>query len=415
MKKDKHSWSMKAASVLMTLALISSCFLGGTFSKYIVTNSASDKARVAKFGVKVETKDFENLFRDHYAAHDTTYKLIDADEKSYSVKNPDCQEIVSSKGAGEGDNLIAPGTYYEPGEGDPNYSIEGKPEVAVRVKTGAGINIKNMDKYMPIIFRVEKTSKNSDGISVPTIKYFYLKGVYSSNSTVKLNNEKSIKLSGETVINGSGENVPGVTATSERFISGTTSTKEVSYTCTECEGVTALQTQLVKEISSVNDYKPNTDLSGTNVDGCYISWYWPFEYSTRTTDQGGYEYNKVETGAQIYENDTGTYEGDANKAGVANNYDTADQSTKDTGLGDWAVGLDEELKKLDELAAASEKDYEAIKKSISAIYKFLNVDPPAEDINNGNYVDAIKDVKAAAAAKTPNISISFAVSIEQID
>ena len=359
--KDKHSWSIKAASVLMSLTLISSCFLGGTFSKYIVTNSASDKARVAKFGVTVTTQDFTNLFASEYTTTDKFYEEKPNLESTEGFEKPS----VRSEEAGGQDDVIAPGTYYEPETKNPNYSITGKPEVAVRVKTGAEINIEHMDDHMPIIFRVEKTSKSESGdkattSTATTIKYFYLSTAYDSSSTVKLNDKKSIKLSADGKKPDLAEKL-----ISEEQNSSTT----VPYEGVACTGIKDFKDKLVSEISSVNDYMPNTDLSDIKGDGCYISWYWPFEYSA-TVDanntKNGYEYKEVETGAQIYENDTGLYKGDTeetatkNKAGVTGKYDTADISSKDTGLGDAAA-------------------------------------------------------KAEAFAGSPNISISFAVSIEQID
>lgn len=56
MTTKKH-WTLRAAGLLFALVLITSCFVGGTFAKYVTSKSASDSARVAKFGVVIEAQD----------------------------------------------------------------------------------------------------------------------------------------------------------------------------------------------------------------------------------------------------------------------------------------------------------------------------------------------------------------------
>ena len=50
MKKNK---AMRAAGVLVIATLLTTCLTAGTFAKYTTTDSATDSARVAKFGVTV--------------------------------------------------------------------------------------------------------------------------------------------------------------------------------------------------------------------------------------------------------------------------------------------------------------------------------------------------------------------------
>lgn len=49
------SKSMKLAALLLALTLITSCFVGGTFAKYIVDGTASDSAAVAYWGLNEAT------------------------------------------------------------------------------------------------------------------------------------------------------------------------------------------------------------------------------------------------------------------------------------------------------------------------------------------------------------------------
>lgn len=111
MTSKKH-WTLRAAGLLFALVLITSCFVGGTFAKYVTSKSASDSARVARFGVVIEAHD--------NTAFKTTYDTVDA---GTSVS-------FNSVATTTTDSLVAPGT----GEDDAaTLSITGKPEVAVRV------------------------------------------------------------------------------------------------------------------------------------------------------------------------------------------------------------------------------------------------------------------------------------------
>ncbi len=81
---------MRAATALMALTMITSCFVGGTFAKYLTTTSGNDSARVAYWGFNVTEKTDLDLF-------DATY-----DEGNVARSSNDTStEVV---------NLIAPGT-----------------------------------------------------------------------------------------------------------------------------------------------------------------------------------------------------------------------------------------------------------------------------------------------------------------
>lgn len=111
MTSKKH-WTLRAAGLLFALVLITSCFVGGTFAKYVTSKSASDDARVARFGVVIEAH--------NNTAFKTTYDTVDAGTGV----------IFNSVTTSTTDSLVAPGT------GEDNtatLSITGKPEVAVHV------------------------------------------------------------------------------------------------------------------------------------------------------------------------------------------------------------------------------------------------------------------------------------------
>ena len=114
MKTKKTGKTMRVAGLLLALVLVTSCFVGGTFAKYVTSGEGSDKARVAKFGVEVAVGD-DSMFS-------TTYKKDTTDE-SVTIENT----VVSS----DEEKLVAPGTKEDK---TLTFSVKGAPEVAVNVK-----------------------------------------------------------------------------------------------------------------------------------------------------------------------------------------------------------------------------------------------------------------------------------------
>lgn len=116
MTSKKH-WTLRAAGLLFALVLITSCFVGGTFAKYVTTGRGHESARVAKFGVTMSV------------ATDTAFK------KTYATDNsPVSTTITNSVDSSGSENLVAPGTK---GSNFVVLSIKGTPEVAVNVKIAA--------------------------------------------------------------------------------------------------------------------------------------------------------------------------------------------------------------------------------------------------------------------------------------
>lgn len=94
---------MRAATLLMVLTLMTSCFVSSTFAKYTTEMAGTDTARVAKFGVELSTS--TDLFKPSY------------DDGAVSVL------------ADDGKDVIAPGT-----AGTATlFTIDGAPEVDVQV------------------------------------------------------------------------------------------------------------------------------------------------------------------------------------------------------------------------------------------------------------------------------------------
>jgi len=110
----KKNVMMRLASFLLVAVLISTSAISGTYAKYVTSGTATDSARVAKWGV---TFDIEGgpLFDTQYETDDkdTTYASM-----TYSVK---------SSGT---DNVVAPGTAGTLVK----FRTQGTPEVSYKVE-----------------------------------------------------------------------------------------------------------------------------------------------------------------------------------------------------------------------------------------------------------------------------------------
>ena len=65
MTSKKH-WTLRAAGLLFALVLITSCFVGGTFAKYVTSGYGHESARVAKFGVTMSVAT-DTAFKQNYS------------------------------------------------------------------------------------------------------------------------------------------------------------------------------------------------------------------------------------------------------------------------------------------------------------------------------------------------------------
>lgn len=141
----KKNTMMRIASVLMVAVLLSTCAISSTFAKYVSSDSATDTARIAKWGVEVTAtgKDAFALKYDNEAKTDGT-------------------KVVSATTVTENDNgkVIAPGTKGDLG----GISITGTPEVMVNVSVSATLTLSgwhtdgdenNLEtEHCPLIFKV---------------------------------------------------------------------------------------------------------------------------------------------------------------------------------------------------------------------------------------------------------------------
>ncbi len=146
MKKNKM---LRMASAMLVLTLLTTSIIGGTFAKYTTTGTATDTARVAKWGVKVSSTG--SAFATEYDTDDAT------------VKGTITKSVVTASGASaDGKDLVAPGT----GGNLLASSITGTPEVAVNVTTSAELNLTGWtidigggnEAYCPIVITIDGTA-----------------------------------------------------------------------------------------------------------------------------------------------------------------------------------------------------------------------------------------------------------------
>lgn len=138
MRKNKL---MRAAAGLMVATLLTTSIISGTLAKYTVTDSGTDTARVAKFGVAI-------------TANGTTFA------KSY--KNDNQIETVTSSTTDK--NVIAPGTKGNMA----SMKLTGTPEVSVKVSYKGEFSFNDVDKwklsdgsfYCPLVIKVDQKTIN---------------------------------------------------------------------------------------------------------------------------------------------------------------------------------------------------------------------------------------------------------------
>lgn len=144
---SKKNWTLRAAVLMLALVLITSCFVGGTFAKYVTSGSGTDSARVAKFGVTVTANG--TMFAKEYATDDQT------------VVGTIVKSVIST------DKVVAPGT-----ESNGDFvaaTVTGTPEVAVRVSyklDAATLQLENWKDgdgkfYCPLVFKIKTTNGNT--------------------------------------------------------------------------------------------------------------------------------------------------------------------------------------------------------------------------------------------------------------
>jgi hypothetical protein len=154
----KKNAMLKIAAILMVAVLLTTCAISSTFAKYTTHATSVDSARVAKFGVVVNTN-ITNLFEDNYT-NVASQGDLDASGATITMTN-----------------LVAPGTskLLELAS-----TVTGKPEVAVSITYSTVIQITGWEipaglkdpagnpieegLYFPVIFTVGTETYGLEGM-----------------------------------------------------------------------------------------------------------------------------------------------------------------------------------------------------------------------------------------------------------
>lgn len=160
MKKNKM---MRLAAILLVGVLFTTSVIGGTFAKYTTADTATDNARVAKWGITV------NVFGN---TDDKSTEVIFG-EKYNNVVEAGGTQVISNT---TGEDVIAPGTNGTLATID----ISGQAEVALSVEakvdlTLAGWTVDTDTYYCPIIITVTEnggTAQVFDGTAYASMALF---------------------------------------------------------------------------------------------------------------------------------------------------------------------------------------------------------------------------------------------------
>lgn len=154
----KKNVMMRLACFLLVAVLISTSAISGTYAKYVTANTATDSARVAKWGVEIQA--YNEMFANSYKNTKTTW-----------TDNEKLAEITVQADTKE-EKVIAPGTNGQLAA----FGVTGTPEVDVQVTYVADLQLTNWtvnnSEYCPIVFKVngqEFKISNESGSTITTI------------------------------------------------------------------------------------------------------------------------------------------------------------------------------------------------------------------------------------------------------
>lgn len=235
MKKNKM---MRLASFLLIAVILTTCAISGTFAKYVTSDSGTDTARVAKWGVEIEASG--TLFS-------TTYKDSPVD---YNVNENDDTITVQALTSANA-KVVAPGTKNDNGI---TFTLTGTPEVDTEIEievTSKDITYKENESdtpYNPVVFKL--TNGAGDELESGTLadigRYFEsLSGTYHTNknlANISTNTDGTYKLTWSWDFDGNGAGTNDAKDTALGNIAAGTVTNTYSNTDTSFDiSITATQ------------------------------------------------------------------------------------------------------------------------------------------------------------------------------
>ena len=254
MKKNKV---MRIASVLMALALISTCAISGTFAKYVTKAEGTDSARVAKWGILIGLN-----------AGDAFAK-----EYEHSVKG-DGYTGLAVKAE---EKVVAPGTNSKEAGASIVGTVNGTPEVATRYQ----IKISGLkDIILPAGEYTDYTQlvKAEDGSYGYTGKFTLAKDYTPVKWDIKVSNKNGVSYSLTQVAQSLGQNFTGFSFTDAASIMSASNIMGRLMPMLEsmASGASNAQYKIDEDDGSITvsmDFEPGTEMDYTFE----LSWAWAFE------------------------------------------------------------------------------------------------------------------------------------------
>ncbi len=176
MKKNKM---MRLASSLLVAVLLTSSVISGTFAKYVTSDTATDKATVAKFGVVVTASG--SLFEKGYNA------------SGVKEENQSSATVFTTGSI----DVVAPGT--KSGTEPFKFEISGTPEVDVKVTVAVTDNTN--DVFLKKGTYEDLTTTNSEDEYVLSEDYYPVKYTLKKNGTpVQVDGKTALTLAQLTTV-----------------------------------------------------------------------------------------------------------------------------------------------------------------------------------------------------------------------
>lgn len=283
MKKNNM---MRLATLMMALMLITTCAVGGTFAKYTTQDSASDAARVAKWGVELQV--VGNLYGDSYK--DT---IVKDNDSTIAIQTVDAKT-----------DAVAPGTLNENGF---TFSLKGKPEVDGQVTTTMKIqNVFLKKGDYGIMIPVDKgvvTAANFDEFSQDL--YTLSNGTFTKATAYSDVDFYTL----EDAVSVTDDYYPVVyTLAGNTSYSGTdadNTLEEAAKLIASQMGLTAAAPASDTSITytGTKTFESNTDLASWKVDGLTLTWAWAFGNENEVGNDAS-ENDKADTILGLLENTT---------------------------------------------------------------------------------------------------------------
>lgn len=252
----KANKPMRAAGILLLATMLTTCMTAGTFAKYTTSASATDSARVAKFGVTVQADG--TLYGEEYNAVGT------ADNQNGIIAYSDAANTGTVQVSTKGEDVVAPGTKNTTGLG---FSVNGKPEVDVTVTS----TLETESIYL-------KQGTYGVMVEAPTVTEvnFTADKYYTYDDATKAYTKATAFVNGATYYTVNDKAV----LTEDYYPVIYTLTGDTSYDSgtTATDSLAAIKTLLENELPATETYQANTDLKtelklGSEV----LTWEWAFE------------------------------------------------------------------------------------------------------------------------------------------